>query len=160
MGCCERSNMKYWRDNYQSWFATVFYRFRLFCITWLTARTDGVLNTRHKSRLAAIAVADSVNTVVCGRGTVPCGQRGAQVGEYLVGYRLLPKSNSTIAYSRFFSLLWALSLAHFSGIMRLVPGNIWMSDCRPLVIIVHHNALGDMGTIAMMCKMFINNRKS
>jgi len=38
------------------------------------------------------------------RALVACGHRGVHVGEFLLGLRLLLKSNSTIANSNFVSL--------------------------------------------------------
>ena len=94
------------------------------CVSRFLAKTDGELNSRHRSRLAAIADAESDNTAGVRRWAVTWGQRGVQVGEFLWGHRLLPKSNSTMANSKFVSLLLALILVHPSGNVKLVPGNV------------------------------------
>ena len=79
---------------------------------------DGKLNSRHRSRLAAIADVEADSTADGRRCVVAWEQIGVQVGEFLWGHRLLLKSNSTMANSQSVSLLLALILAHPSGIVK------------------------------------------
>jgi len=89
---------------YQSWPAMLRSR-SISCCTWrFSACTDGVLSARHKLCRAVLSMAEFEGIAGGRRALVACGQGGVHVGGFLLGLRVLLKSNSTIANSNFVSL--------------------------------------------------------